>query len=178
VRPYFTVEEGTMMTALCRCTTTPPAHAPDQTARYTIVAPSLFAMPSVGKGFQVPGFALAPPSLGRTHAYVASLWRVVLQPAAINGRLDQPMRALGLPVYLGQAIHAHRGLQFSEAIINKRPEGQTPVAATMNAQGFATMAISSPVGGSNPVDFETNLVMSCSGYPYAYSPILVPRLQP
>ena len=64
-------------------------------------------MPSIGSGFQVLAFTSGPASVSRTSAYVASLWRVVLQPAAVTGpvavgqritvqaevvnRLDQPM---------------------------------------------------------------------------------------
>jgi uncharacterized membrane protein len=191
VRPSFTVEEGTTMTAFWRRISGPPALGPRQTASYTIVAPSFFAMPSIGNGFQVLGFVQHPASVSRSGAYVASLWRVVLQPAAINSpvavgqtitvhaeivnRLDQPIRVAGLPVYLGQVIYAERGLQFSQAIVNNNPQGQTPVEATTNDQGVATFTISSPVGGSNPDYFEANLVKPDAGYPYGYSPILAVR---
>jgi hypothetical protein len=191
VRPSFTVEEGTTMTAFWRRVTGPPLLGAHQSARYTIVAPSYFAMPSISNGFQVLAFAGGPPSVSRTSAYVASLWRVVLQPAAINvpvaaggritvraeivNRLDQPMRVAGLPVYLGQVIYAERGLQYSQAVINRRPEGQTPVEARTNRAGVATFTISSAAGGSNPVYFEANLVKPGSGYPYGYSPILAVR---
>jgi uncharacterized membrane protein len=191
IQPSFTIEEGTTMTAFWRRVAGPAMLAPHQTARYIIEAPSYFAMPSISNGFQVLAFSAGPASVSRTGAYVASLWRVVLQPAALSGpvpagqritvraeivnRLDQPMRIARLPVYLGQVIYAQRGLQFSEAIINGSPEGQTPVAARTNVNGVATFSISSPVGGSNPDYFEANLVQPSSGYPYGYSPILAVR---
>ena len=57
---------------------------PHQTARYTIVAPSYFAMPSIENGFQVLAFLQYPGSVSRTAAYLVSTWRVVLQPATIE----------------------------------------------------------------------------------------------
>jgi len=150
-------------------------------------------MPSIGSGFQVLAFTSGPASVSRTSAYVASLWRVVLQPAAVTGpvavgqritvhaevvnRLDQPMHVAHLPVYLGQVIYAERGLLFSSAIINSGDEGQTPVEASTNSAGIASFTISSPVASTNPVYFEANLVKPGSGYPYGYSPILAVRFQ-
>jgi uncharacterized membrane protein len=191
IQPSFTIEEGTTMTAFWRRVAGPAMLGPHHTARYIIEAPSYFAMPSISNGFQVLAFSAGPASVSRTGAYVASLWRVVLQPAALGepvpagqritvraeivNRLDQPMRIAQLPVYLGQVIYAQRGLLFSEAVINGSPEGQTPVAARTNVNGVATFSISSPVGGSNPDYFEANLVQPSSGYPYGYSPILAVR---
>ena len=193
IQPDFTVEEGTTMTAFWQQTAGPTVLGPRQTARYTIVAPSYFAMPSIGSGFQVLAFTSGPASVSRTSAYVASLWRVVLQPAAVAGpvavgqritvhaevvnRLDQPMHVAHLPVYLGQVIYAERGLLFSSAIINSGDEGQTPVEASTNSAGIASFTISSPVASTNPVYFEANLVKPGSGYPYGYSPILAVRFQ-
>jgi len=167
--------------------------APGQTARYTIISPSYFAMPSIGSGFQVLAFSSSPDAVSRTGAYVASLWRVVLRPAAVTvpvavgrpitvhaevvNRLDRPMRVAHLPVYLGQVIYAERGLLFSNAIVNNSQEGQTPVEAMTNSAGVATFTISSPVASTNPVYFEANLVKPGSGYPYGYSPILAVRFQ-
>jgi uncharacterized membrane protein len=193
ISPDFTIEEGTTMTAFWRRVAGPSSLGPHESARYTIVAPSYFAMPSITNGFQVLGFGQRPASVSRTGAYVASLWRVVLQPAAIStpvavgqqftvraqvvNRLNQPMRVAHLPVYLGQVIYAERGLQFSEAVINNSPQGQTPVQATTNSSGVASFTISSPVSGSNPDYFEANLVEPGAGYPYGYSPILAVRFK-
>jgi hypothetical protein len=191
LRPDFTIEEGTTMTAFWRQVGGPALLRPGQRVIDTIVAPSYFAMPSINDGFQVLAFSQDPATVSRTSAYVASLWRVVLQPATVNApvavgqritvraevvnRLDQPMHVANLPVYLGQVIYAERGLQFSEAIVNGNPEGQTPVEARTSSDGVATFQVSSPVGGGNPVYFEANLVRSGTGYPYGYSPILAVR---
>jgi len=191
VRPAFTLENGTIMTAFWQPVSGPAVLAPHQHASYTIVAPSYPAMPSIQSGFQVLAFLTSPASVSRTSVYLASDWRVILQPAAINqvvhvgqqitvqaeivNRLDQPVAAGGVRVYLGQIIYAQQGLQFSEAFINNGLEGQTPVAALTNKEGVATFTIRCPEGGSDPVYFEANLVNPTYFFPYGYSPILTVR---
>jgi hypothetical protein len=191
VRPAFTLENGTVMTAFWPPVAGPAVLGPHQHASYTIVAPSYPAMPSIQSGFQVLAFLTSPASVSRTSVYLASEWRVILQPAAINqvvhvgqqitvqaqivNRLDQPVAAAGVRVYLGQIIYAQQGLQYSEAFINNGLEGQTPVAALTNRQGTATFRIRCPQGGRDPVYFEANLVNPTYFYPYGYSPILTVR---
>jgi hypothetical protein len=164
---------------------------PHQRAVYSIVAPSYFAMPSIQNGFQVLAFLSDPASVSRTSTYLASTWRVVLEPDTVPGtvaagqqitvramlvnRLDQQMRVADVPVYLGQVIYAQQGLQYSQAIINNGLPGQTPVEAHTNADGVATFTIRSPAAGSDPVYFEANLVNPRWFYPYGYSPILTVR---
>ena len=192
LKPTFTIEDGISTTAFWRRVTGPPELSPHQRARYVIEAPSYFAMPSISSGFQVLGFSQDPASVSRTGAYVASQWRVVLQPATINApvrrgkditvhaqivnRLDDPVRVASVPVYLGQVIYAQRGLQYSQATINSSLPGQTPIRAVTDARGVATFVISSPAAG-NPVYFEANLVKPDSAYPYGYSPILAVRFR-
>ena len=191
VRPAFTVLDGTTMTAFWPQQQGPAGLAPHQTARYTIVAPSYFAMPSIENGFQVLAFLGNPASVSRTAAYLVSTWRVILQPDAIEhtvaagqeitvraeivNRLDQQIRVAHEPVYLGQVIYAQQGLRFSQAVINQALPGATPVEALTNDAGVATFVIHSATGGSDPVYFEANLVNPVWFYPYGYSPILPVR---
>jgi uncharacterized membrane protein len=195
VQPSFTVEDGMSMTAFWRRVHGPPALDPHQEAQYTIQAPSYFAMPSITNGFQILAFSHAPPAVSRTGSYVASIWRTVLRPSAINqpvargqmitvhaeivNRLDQPVRAANVPVWLGQVIYGQAGTIPSEATINQGYGGQTPISALTNAQGIATFTITlrSPVVPHAPVYFEANLVKSGSDYPYGYSPILAVRFR-
>jgi uncharacterized membrane protein len=188
VRPAFTIEDGTILTAFWRRQQGPAVLGPHQRASYTIVAPSYFAMPSIGNGFQVLAFLPSPASVSRSSAYLASTWGVMLAPETINhpvavgqeitvhaeilNRLDRPMRVAHVPVYLGQVIYAQRGLQFGQAIINQGQPGQTPIEALTNSAGVATFTIHSPVAGNDPVYFEANLVNPTLFYPYGYSPIL------
>jgi uncharacterized membrane protein len=193
VRPAFTINDGTSMTAFWRRTSGPAVLGPHQRADYTIAAPSYFAMPSIGTGFQVVAFGQHPGSVSRTGAYVASRWRVVLQPSTVDhlvtrgqditihaeivNRLDGRVHVAGVPIYLGQVIYAQQGLQFSQALINQGLPGQTPVQALTNPRGMASFTIHSPVGEVNPVYFEANLVKPASAYPYGYSPILAVRFR-
>lgn len=191
VRPAFTVENGTAMTAFWRRLYGPAVLGPHQRAEYTIVAPSYFAMPPIGNGFQVLAFLQRPASVSRSAPYLGTTWRVFLQPEAINhpvavgqeitvhaeivNRLDQPVRVAHVPIFLGQVIYAQRGLQYSQAVINQGLPGQTPVESLTNAGGVATFTIHSPAAGSDPVYFEANLVNPAWFYPYGYSPILAVR---
>jgi uncharacterized membrane protein len=191
VRPAFTVQEGTSMTAFWQREQGPAVLGPHQRASYTIVAPSYFAMPSIQSGFQVLAFLGSPASVSHTSSYLASTWRVVLQPDAISqavpvgrqisvqaqivNRLDQQVRVANVPVYLGQVIYGQQGLRFSQAYVNSGAEGQTPVEALTNADGVASFTISSPVAGSDPIYFEANLVNPALFFPYGYSPILTVR---
>jgi uncharacterized membrane protein len=193
VRPSFTIQESAAMTAFWRRVHGPPVLGAHQEAAYTIQAPSYFAMPSITNGFQVLAFSREPPTVSRTGAYVASVWRVVLRPSTINqpvargqtftvhaeivNRLDQPVRAANVPVYLGQVIYAQGGTQISQVFINTGNGGQTPVSALTNARGIATFTIKSPLAPDDPVYFEANLVKSGSDYPYGYSPILAVRFR-
>jgi hypothetical protein len=99
--------------------------------------------------------------------------------AEIVNRLDQPVRAANVPVWLGQVIYGQAGTIPSEATINQGYGGRTPVSALTNAQGIATFTIrlSSPTVPHAPVYFEANLVKSTSAYPYGYSPILAVRFR-
>jgi len=99
-------------------------------------------MPSITNGFQVLAFSHAPPSVSRTGAYVASVWRVVLRPSTINqpvargqtitvhaeivNRFDQPVRAANVPVYLGQVIYGQGGTVTSQATINRDTAARRP----------------------------------------------------
>lgn len=193
VRPSFTIEDGTTMTAFWHRVAGPAVLGPHRSASYTIQAPSYFAMPSISNGFQVLAFSDHPPTVSRTSAYVASLWRVVLQPSTVGDplrtgqrivvraqivdRLDRPIRVANVPVYLGQVIYSQRGLRFSEAVINQGLPGQTPTSALTNAAGVAVFAIHSPYPAFDPVYFEANLVHPGSAYPYGYSPILAVRFR-
>ena len=163
-------------------------------ASLTIVAPSYFAMPSITDGFQVLAFCQSPASVSRTRRYVASLWRVVLQPAAVNdpvavgqlvtvqaeivNRLDQPMRVARRPGLPRPGDLRAAGPPVQRGHHQPGPAGPDPVEALTNANGVATFRIRSPSGSSNPVYFEANLVKPASFYPYGYSPILSVRFRP
>jgi uncharacterized membrane protein len=191
VRPAFTIGEGTTVTSFWQRTGGPAVLGPHRRASYTIVAPNYFAMPSIQNGFQVLAFLGSPASVSRTAPYLASTWRVVLQPDTIDqpvpvgrettvyaevvNRLNQQVRVANVPIYLGQVIYDQQGLEYSQAVINHGLPGQTPVEALTDKEGVATFTIRSPVSGADPVYFEANLVNPTLFYPFGYSPILTVR---
>ena len=71
VRPAFTLENGTVMTAFWQRVSGPAVLGPAPARQYTIVAPSYPAMPSIQSGFQVLAF-LTQPGVGQPH--VACTW--------------------------------------------------------------------------------------------------------
>lgn len=133
-------------------------------------------------------FTSAPATATATAAYLPETLHVGLTPDAVNspvrvgrtvtieaqllGAFDQPVHESGVPVYLGQIIYDQAGLEYGQASINGRPQGQTPVTAFTNASGAATFRISGTVATSDPVSFEANLVNAARLYPYGYSEIV------
>ena len=125
VRPSFTVEEGMTMTAFWRRVHGPPllgAHQKRQVhASRPRVTSRCLRSPTASRSWPSPHPAHGQPD----RRYVANVWRVVLRPSAINqpvargktitvraeivNRLDQPVRAANVPVYLGQVIYAQSG---------------------------------------------------------------------
>ena len=126
-------------------------------------------------GFQVLASRQDPASVSRTCAYVASLWRVVLQPAAINAPVPvgqqhhrprgdrqpaRPARAAAGAAGLPRAGHLRAaGAAVQPGLHQQQPggpdarRGQHRTATASRPSGSAR-----PVGGSNPVYFEANLV--------------------
>ncbi|PSR32795.1 MAG: hypothetical protein C7B44_15100 [Sulfobacillus thermosulfidooxidans] len=92
--------------------------------------------------------------------------------AQILNRLDQPVSAAGIPIYLGQIVYAQRGLEYGQALIDAGYPGETPMTALTNAQGQAIFTIRDVHPESNPIYFEANLVNNQDYYPYGYSQIL------
>ena len=194
VRPSFTIEEGMTMTAFWRRGARSPRAGTAPEASYTIQAPSYLADAVDHQRFPGPGLLPSPATVSRTgclrgepvaggaaarrHQPAGRRGQSITVHAEIVNRLDQPIRAANVPVYLGQVIYAQGGTQPSEAYHQQREhEGETPVEALTNAQGVAVFTITSTVPEHDPVYFEANLVKSNSAYPYGYSPILAVRFR-
>jgi hypothetical protein len=186
--PSFTVDEGGQLTTFWPVSAGPKTLAADHNATYTLRAPNFFAQPGIGGGFQVVAFTSGPDTVSTSSAYVPTTLHVGLTPDAVNqpvalgqsvvvhadlyDAIDQPVAEAGVPVYLGQVIYGEQGLILSEASINGRAPGQTPVVAYTNRQGQATFRIVGTQTTTNPVYFEANLVNNAQFYPYGYSEIL------
>ncbi len=188
LRPSFTLAEGGGLTTFWLVARGPRALAPGAAATYTLQAPNFPAQPSIQGGFSVLAFTRHPPSLSTSGPYDPGALHVALVPDAVNAplptgralvvlaqlrdRLDRRVRRAGVAVALGQIIYDQSGLQFSEAQVNGRPPGQTPVVAYTDAGGVATFRIVGTAASADPVYFEANLVNDRFFYPYGYSEIL------
>jgi hypothetical protein len=188
VRPSFTLGEGGGITTFWQITHGPRTLAADASANYTIVAPNFPSQPSIAGGFIVLAFSQGPAAVSASGAYEPSTMHVALTPNAVNqivavgqpvvvhaellDQLDRPVHKNNVPVYLGQIIYDQSGLELSEATINSRPPGQTPVSAYTDSEGVATFTLVGTQAASDPVYFEANLVQTHEFFPYGYSEIL------
>lgn len=188
IHPHFTADMSGTFTAFWTRVSGPQTLKPHQSARYTLAAPNFYAQPALTGGFQIVAFTAGTKTISHSATYLPTTWHVALIPDAVNrpvlygtpvtlraeilNRMDQPVHAAGVPIYLGQVVYAQRGLQYGEAIINHGSSGETPVSATTNAQGKATFVIRDVQHEVDPVFFEANLVNNRSFYPYGYSQIL------
>ena len=191
IHPHFTANMSGTFTAFWNRLSGPTALRAHQTATYILAAPNFYSQPALTGGFQMVAFTAKTKTISHTAAYVPSTWHVALIPDAINhpipygkpltvtaeilNRMDQPVHAKGIPIYLGQVIYAQRGLQYGQAIINNGDPGETPVSANTNNEGQATFTIRDVHSETNPVYFEANLVDNHDYYPYGYSQILPVR---
>jgi len=188
LRPAFTVDEGGNFTTFWPATGGPAVLGAGRRATYTLRAPNFFSQAPIGGGFQVVAFTGHPATVSTSGAYVPATAHVGLSPDAVNtpvpvgmtvtvraqllDNFDRPIVRAGIPVYLGQVIYDQRGLILSEAVVNGRPPGQTPVAALTGAEGVAVFHIVGTQATPDPVSFEANLVNPTQFYPYGYSEIL------
>ena len=188
VRPSFTVGEGGGITTFWQITHGPRTLAANASADYTIVAPNFPAQPSIAGGFVVLAFSQGPAAVSSSATYQPSTTHVALTPNAVNeivpvgqpvvihaellDQLDRPVHKDNVPVYLGQIVYDQSGLELSEATINSRPPGQTPVTAYTDSSGVATFTLVGTQAAPDPIYFEANLVQSSEFYPYGYSEIL------
>jgi hypothetical protein len=159
-----------------------------QQATYTLRAPNFPSQAPIGGGFQVAAFTTSPAAVSVSQAYVPATLHVGVSPDAFNGvipvgqpvtvhaqllnQFNRPVATPDVPVYLGQIIYDQRGLIYSQASINGRPPGQTPVAALTNGAGTATFTIVGTQATLDPVSFEANLVNPTQYYPFGYSEIV------
>lgn len=188
VHPAFTLDEGGGLTTFWHVARGPSTLAAGKSTTYTIVAPNFPAQPSIGGGFSVVAFVEHPASVSATGPYIPDALHVALVPDAVNApvptgrpvvvtaelldQLDRPVHRADVPIYVGQIIYDQTGLELSEAVVNGKPPGQTPVRALTNDKGVATFTVVGTQANSDPVYFEANLVNSVDFFPYGYSPIL------
>lgn len=192
--PAFTVDEGGSFTTFWQKVSGPERLLPGHRATYTLVAPNFFSQAPLGGGFQVAAFTSDPATVSTSASYQPATLHVGLTPDAVNDpvpvgttvtiraqlfdQFDRPVARADVPVYLGQVIYDQRGLILSEAAVNGRSPGQTPVEALTGPGGSATFRVVGTQATSDPVSFEANLVSATHYYPYGYSEIVPIRFVP
>ena len=182
------------MTAFWRRVHGPPALGPHQQARYTIEAPSYFAMPSISNGFQVLAFSHGPGIGQPDRRLRGQLWRVVLparhdqpagrpRPADHRARRDrQPARPAG-PGRERARLPRPGHLRAARPAVQPGHHQQRPArpdagpSADQRPGRRHVHDHAQPTASGNPVYFEANLVKPDSAYPYGYSPILAVRFR-
>jgi hypothetical protein len=188
VNPAFTLDEGGSFTTFWPATGGPGSLRPGQQATYTLRAPNFPSQAPIGGGFEVAAFTTSPAAVSVSGAYVPATLHVGLSPDAFNrvvpvgqpvtihaqllNQFNRPVDTPDVSVYLGQIIYDQRGLIYSQASINGRSPGQTPVSALTNRAGVATFTIVGTRATLDPVSFEANLVNATEYYPFGYSEIV------
>jgi hypothetical protein len=188
LHPAFTVNEGGQITTFWSVVEGPSDLGANQSAFYTLQSANFSSQPGIGGGFQVMAFTTEPATVSTSAAYLPTSLHIGLTPDALNtpiplgqpvvvradlyDQIDRRVRRSGVPIYLGQVIYAQQGLVLSEASVNGRSPGQTPVVAYTDSRGQATFTIVGTQVTSNPVYFEANLVDASQFYPYGYSEIV------
>jgi len=191
--PAFTLDQGGALTTFWHVARGPRILAPHQTATYTVLSTNFPAQPSIAGGFSVLALTTGPNAVSASSPYVPGVMHVGLNPDAVNypvrirqaivihalllNQLNRRVRRAGVAVSLGQVIYGQSGLEFSEARVNGRPPGHTPVVALTNQDGIATFTIVGTSTGRDPVYFEANLVNDRYFFPYGYSEILPIRFK-
>jgi uncharacterized membrane protein len=200
VSPAFTVQTGGVPTQFWHPLGGKVVIKPGATSVVTLIAPSFYANPSLGQGFQVVAYTENPATVSESPAVEPQTWHVALTPVALKqtywplytplkvraqilDRFDRPVRVAGVPVYMGQIIYAQHGIQLAHAIISVASTGftglpgETPVAGYTDGDGAVTFELVGTVAGTDPTYFEANLQASrgLNDYPYGYSEILAVR---
>jgi hypothetical protein len=187
LKPHFATNYIGQMTTFWHATG-PKRLKPGETANYTLVAPNIGSMPGITQPLVLQAVTAKPETISSTDLYtpehfdsyispsyedkvVASGNSVTLQVDLLSPYGGQ-VHKKGVRIALSQLIYAQTGLIPSEARINGRPEGQTPVDITTNSNGVAIFQVNdSSIQAGNPVYFQS-YVDPTSGFPYGYSEII------
>jgi uncharacterized membrane protein len=183
--PHFAVNYMGQATTFFHRLGGPAELAPKQRAVYTLAAPNRGSMPGIETPFVVVATTSGPDTVSVSRRFVPQAYAADLEPGYVNRiigphgsvtfrvALRSPFGAFvhdrGVRIALGQVIYAQDGLIPSQASINGRPEGQTPVYATTDEHGVAIFRITDPQPQTQPLYFQAWVAGS---YPYGYSQIV------
>ena len=184
ISPHYAVTPTGQISSFWNVMSGPLTIGPDSSARVTIEASNVQSMPSISGGFIVYAFTASPAQMATAREVRLDRIGTVLLPEDINApqplgrtvtmrvqlvdRFGNHIHRAGLMVELGQVVYEQAGLQYGEASINGRAEGQTPVGSTTNALGVATFAVKGVQRQSSPTFFQSWIVRE-SRPPTGYS---------
>ena len=188
VRPTFSVGLGAYHSAPWLIASGPSELAPGATARYRLLAPTPYAMPSISGGYKVYATTVSPATISESPLISGHLEHCELLPQSVPrllsvgvpvqltvrvlDDLNRPVRRAGIPVDLGQVIYDERGLTYGETSINGRPEGQSPVRSLTDASGEARFTVRAIQPQASEIFFQAWID---SGYPTGYSNLVTLR---
>jgi uncharacterized membrane protein len=172
----------------------PSAIAPHATAVYRLAAANIGSMPSLTTPFELEAFTESPDTISSSTLFTPSAYSAYVTPPYVDRvlplggsvvlrvELRSPFGAVvhrgGVDIALGQIIYAQGAEIASEAVINGRDAGMSPVTARTSAAGVATFHVSDDSYQANPVYFQA-WIQPAGGYPFGYSEIVsvvwVPR---
>ncbi len=166
----------------------PTSIKPHAMAHFTIVAPNVQSMPSIGAGVRIVAFTTHPAALSVSALSLPDILHTVLEPAAFNkpeplnhlvklhvqlrNRMGSRIDRSGIRIALGQIIYGQSHLIPAQTQISGHPEGQTPVMARTNAQGVATFTVKALQWQDSPIYYQA-FIDQHGHFPYGYSNVVI-----
>jgi len=184
--PHYATESSGESSSYWRLLTGPATLAGHSVSTVTLEAPNVDSMPGISSRFQLEAVTARPETVSVAVPYTAEPYVLRLSttsfPATPLGRpihldvqvrsdLGAPIRKAGVPVLLGQVIYGQDNLIPSEASINGRPQGQSPIEARTNSKGVADFSIVESTQQNSPLYFQA-WTTGQGGYPFGYSQIV------
>lgn len=184
--PHYATGSSGPVTSFWRVVSGPvtlPAHS---AATVTLEAPNVGSMPGISSRFQLEAVTARPETVSVAAPYTAEpyvlrllttsfpaipLGHPVNLSVQLRTNLGAPVRKAGVPVFLGQVIYGQDNLIPSEASINGRPQGQSPIEARTNSEGVADFSIVESTQQGSPLYFQA-WATGPGGYPFGYSQIV------
>lgn len=184
--PHYATDSIGQMTSFWRVISGPETIAPNSSAVVTLEAPNVGSMPGITSRFQLEAVTSSPETVSVSAPYTAEPYTLAMSPGSfapvplgtpvhialhLRSTFGAPVHKAGVPVFLGQVIYGQDNLIPSEAAINGRPQGQSPVEARTNASGVANFDVVATTQQGSPLYFQA-WATGTGGFPFGYSPVV------
>ena len=187
LQPHFATNYIGQATSYWNVLQGPATLAPHTAATYSLAAPNRGSMPGITTPFTLQAVTDSPDTISSSTLYTPANYSASIDPEYVDAVLPagsgttlhvqlrssfgRLVHKAGVEVALAQLIYAQTALIPAEAVINGRPQGQTPVYADTDAAGVATFHITDDSPQGQPIYFQS-WVLAPTGYPYGYSEIV------